>query len=128
MSTQTGTRERGGCLTIYLILIVIGSILGLASAFSLNATMQQLQAQGADVPSIPSWYAPATILPVLLSLVGAYGTWTWKKWGVYALAGTIALNVIFSILAGQVVTGIAALVIGGGLLWFVLRNKMSLFE
>jgi hypothetical protein len=126
--TGNASRERGGCLTVYLLLIVIGSVFSLVSAFSLNATLQQAAAQGIAVPTIPSWYAPASILPVILSLVGAVGTWTWKKWGVYVLAASLVLSAVLAVLAGQIVTGLIALVIGGGLLWYVLRNKMAMFE
>jgi hypothetical protein len=127
-SSASAPRERGGCLTLYLLLVIIGSIFGVFSAFSLNASLQALAAQGVEVAFLPSWYAPATVVPVILSLIGGYGAWNWKKWGLYALAAAIVVSTVISILAGQMVSGIISLLIGGVLLWYVTKDKMAWFS
>ena len=125
--TTAGTKERGGCLTLYLVVIILFSIFGLVSAFSLNSTAQQLAAQGVAV-NIPSWYAPAQILSVILVLVGAVGTWMWKKWGPYLLIANLVFGVVTALLAGQILAAVLAIVISGGILWYVLKDKWALFE
>ena len=52
----------------------------------------------------------------------------WKKWGIYALAAAIVVSTIISILAGQMVSGIISLLIGGVLLWYVTKDKMAWFS
>lgn len=125
--TTSGTRERGGCLTLYLVLIVIGSILGLIAAFSLSSTANQLAAQGFAV-NVPSWYGPAWIVSIILSIAGAYGTWTWKKWGIYLLAANLVFSTAISVAAGQGLSAIVGLIIAGAILWYLVRNKWAMFE
>jgi hypothetical protein len=125
--TASGPRERGGCLTLYLIVIVIGSILGLIAAFSLSSTANQLAAQGFAV-AVPSWYGPAWIVSIILSLAGAYGTWNWKKWGVYLLIANLVFSAAISVAAGQALSAIIGLIIAGAILWYLLRNKWAFFE
>src|SRR5450432_2378314 len=120
-------RERGGCLTIYLVLIIIGSVLGLISALTLGSATATLAAQGVAY-ELPGWYAPAWIVSIILALVGAFGTWTWKKWGLYVMAGSLVFDALISLLTGQVVGAIIGLVISLAIFWYVIRNKMPMFE
>ncbi len=131
-STRPALKERGGCLTLYLVVAFVGSLLGILGAISANSAIATLTAQGVDVSQYqvyPSWYLPASIVPVLITIVGVFGVWTWKKWGVYAIIASFVISTILSILVGSFVMGIVGLLISAALLWYVIfRDKWPLFE
>ncbi len=83
MGANLGNRERGGCLTLFLVLYAIGSVITVITAFSLSGANAALAAQG--LPTYPSWYGIGSIVITLIGLAGVYGAWTWKKWGVYLI-------------------------------------------
>ena len=127
-TSGNSARERGGCLSLYLILAFLGSVLGLVSVLTLNAANAALVAQG--VTAIPGWYIPALVVEIILTLVAIYGMYTWKKWGVYLLVGTWVLSIAIAQAGGvsSVGTSIGTIVIEALVLWYVLRNKWALFE
>ena len=125
--TASPTRERGGCLSILLVLYVLGAIFNLYTAISIGATNATLVAAG--LTPFPSWYPIALIISAVLAVVGVYGLWMWKKWGAYAIIADFAVGIIAALLAGtSLAYGLGALVVGGGLLWYVLRDKWALLE
>ncbi len=125
----TPVRERGGCLSLYLILAIVGAVFGLLAVLGTGSVNAQLAAAGQPTIDLPSWYIPAQVVLIVITLVAIYGIFTWKKWGVYVLGATWVLSLIASLAGGQsVVTSLVVLVIEAALLWFVLRGKWALFE
>jgi hypothetical protein len=83
---STSTRQRGGCLSLFLLVLVVFALYNLISSFGLQQAYQDLAAQGLSVEVIvPSWLVPAQIVISVLTLACIYGIFTWKKWGVYGL-------------------------------------------
>ena len=131
--SSTPMRERGGCLSLYLILAFLGSVFGLVALLlasgSLAAANAALVAQGAAPVVLPGWYIPGEIVVIVVTLAAIYGIYTWKKWGVYLLVGTWVLNILFGVGSGTGLgSSLGVLVIEAVLLWYVLRNKWQLFE
>lgn len=110
MSGQTGTPpERGGCLTIWLVIMMI-----------LNA-MTALTYFLGGVPWIGSGMAILLGLLCLVNVASAVGVWQWKRWGVYAFVATAVLATIANILLGIslyiAVVGLVGPVILGALVY-----------
>ena len=128
-STPTPVRERGGCLSLYLVLAIFGSVLGLLAVSGLGAVNAQLAANGVGVTPLPSWYVPAEVVLIVATLVAIYGIVSWKKWGVYLLVVLWIAGLVVTVAGGQsIVTGLVTLLIEAALLALVLRNKWALFE
>ncbi len=131
---NTSARQRGGCLSLYLLLAILGSVLGLVAALgagSLNTINAQLAAENSNyVPVvIPAWYVPASVALIIVTLVAIYGIFAWKKWGVYLLVAEWVLSFLVAVAGGQsIVTSLVTLVIEALLLAYVLRGKWPLFE
>jgi hypothetical protein len=128
----TQTRKRGPLLTGFLIVAAIGLLL--FGYLLINS----------------SYYAPFVVFP-LAGLLGVYGAWSWKKWGIYILtfdyvtvvAGIAILEVgnlapfyfsrgmigdaVSSILFPSIGCGLF-LSVGLGSLGYILRGKWKSFE
>jgi hypothetical protein len=124
--TPVSAPERGGCLTIFLVLVIIGEALGIIGMLLGGAAMQQQYATLGI--SMPSWYTPVSIVAGILALVGAVGMWMWKRWGIYAMAASFVLTLIGLIGIGSLVPGIVGTAIAGAILWFVTKDKMQYFQ
>jgi len=85
------TRQRTGCFTTYLLLMIFG---GIFTVF--------LYLFGGDfilrtVPSLPAWAIPAGIIQSALGVACSIAVWNWRRWGVFGLFVLIALNVVLSL-------------------------------
>ncbi len=93
------TLKRGGCLTAFLILAMIGNpILALI--------------QWAMAGNLPSDVAPFAVIGGVLNVAGlvfAIGTWKWKKWGVYGYVSSMGLFVLLNLITGQVLPALQGL-------------------
>jgi hypothetical protein len=104
-SVQAG--ERGGCLSIWLILSMLGGLLslaGVAIAFSFFGLEDQT--------------LPATLVSIAYG-AGAFGIWKWKKWGLYlyvAAAAAALLIIAATTLLGDYDPGAA---LGSMAIWAI---------
>jgi hypothetical protein len=72
-----GPRQRGGCLTAYLILTLITSpIMGVWYLLFGSSVAAML-------PQTPAWTIPVLGVMALLHFVFGLAVWQWKRWGVY---------------------------------------------
>ena len=86
---QEGKR-RGGCLTAFLVLDIVASIVSVIfSPFLVGASRTQF-------PDLPGWLATASIFLTVLSLISCLGIWNWKKWGVQLFIFMQALYFLLS--------------------------------
>ena len=92
---ETEEPQRHGCLTTWLILVVVVNV-GLA--FFLNSL------QGTDATDKISY-----IIAAIISVVGAVLIWNWKKIGFWIFAGVSVLGFIFGLIAGEFGTAIQSL-------------------
>jgi hypothetical protein len=77
-------RNRPGCMTIWLVLLIIGGVIGLFRNLSGGANSAQMQQMFPNF-SLPPWYIPYSIVSTLAQLGFAFALFQWKRWGYYGL-------------------------------------------
>jgi hypothetical protein len=122
MATMTTQRERGGCLTVWLVLVLIANPL---TAIYYLVSGQELLRQ---LPGFPGWALPVLAVAAAANFVFAIGMWMWKKWGIYGFIASAAVALVINIIAGLVVPGIISAIISIGILLFLVRDKWDEFE
>ena len=111
-------RNRGGCLTVFLVLmLVLNPLTALYYLFSGEALRQA-------VPSIPTWALLMLAIGGIANFIFALGVWQWKKWGVYGFAGTSLIVFVINLIVIGLGPALFGLV-GLGLLVFLLRDHWS---
>jgi hypothetical protein len=92
---MASTRQRHGCLTAWLIFLIVGNSLSILSnlAFSVSPQISStLAAQGIDMPGW-TWLLLAVL--GIFNVVCAIGLLKWKKWGFYGfVASSVAAFII----------------------------------
>ncbi|MEJ2599156.1 MAG: hypothetical protein P8Z00_12530 [Anaerolineales bacterium] len=111
--------ERGTGLTIWLVLLVIQSALGIVLILDLNNRPED--------PSRPYLLAALFILSAA-KLVGVLGIWLWRRWGLFAYAGAVLGIAII----GLTLTGTALMIfyelLPVAITSWLLREKMQYFQ
>lgn len=130
--TPTTVRERGGCLTWYLVASIVFSILGLVLLLLAGAAIGAVAAtgalSGADVPSIPVFAIIVLIVGVIVAIAGFFGAWTWKKWGIYLIGASFVISALGTLLGGNASQAVVGVVIELAILWYVVKDRWTLFE
>ncbi len=93
--------ERGALLAILLVVMMLGSLLGIVFAFAGYGVMGKLATVAADKSTkvLLVGVQQALLFSAGISVVkfaSAFGMWSWKKWGVYGFAVTSILLVFIS--------------------------------
>lgn len=98
MSTDEPTQnKRGGCLTIFLIVLLIVSPLYIL--ISIIPPSEQLKE---SLPNWPVWAMYLMGLLGLVNLVSAIAMWKWKKWGAFGFASALTIFFGMSVLRGAI--------------------------
>jgi hypothetical protein len=88
------TKQRHGCLTAWLVLMIVGnSFMALMYLLKGGAVQQQF-------PDAPGWFSPVMSLVGVINLVCAVALFKWKKWGFFGFAGTSAITFVLNLVAG----------------------------
>lgn len=116
------TRNRGGCLTLWLILAFLFGSLGTIGYLFLTDTMYD------TYPDAPSGIFIAFGILTLIQVVCVVGIWMWKRWGLYGWFVVAFIGLILNFILGEIVSGLVGFVIGSGILLFLIRDKMQEFE
>jgi hypothetical protein len=114
-------RERGGCLTVFLVFVIAINVFFLFS----------LCTQASDV----SRYSSSSLMPIYAVafaiqsavLACAVATWNWKKWGYYGLGAAYGIQMILMLLSGNLLGAVGSL-IGLGVLAMVINPRAEMFE
>ncbi len=117
----TMERKRGGCLTAFLILMMIANPLTALSYLFAGSTISE------SLPDLPAWVIPVLGLLALANFVFAIAIWNWKKWGVYGFAGSTAVALLVNLISIGILGSLFGL-IGIAILTFLLRpvwNQMD---
>ncbi|MEP7284468.1 MAG: hypothetical protein ABI947_01710 [Chloroflexota bacterium] len=114
-------RERGGCLTAWLLLASLANPAGVLY-YLLNGNGLT------RVLHLGSWVIPTFTLIGVLITICVVGIWQWKKWGVqgFLILGTITffLNLFTLGLSAGTIGGL----LGMGTVWYLVHNKWEQFE
>lgn len=94
MSDETAVApERGGCLTAFLVLMMIANpLVGLF--YILGGDLLRR-----GMPDAPRWALPVLAVGAFVQFACAIGIWSWRRWGVYGSCAMalVALVVNFAI-------------------------------
>lgn len=120
MTTPSVVRKRHGCLTAWLVLMLISNLVAvLANAGS--ASVRQYY------PNAPGWAFPALIIVGILNIVFVIALFRWKKWGFWGCAATTVVAFVVNLLVGlnvlTAVIGLAGPLILFGILQIGGENK-----
>ncbi|MBL8608170.1 MAG: hypothetical protein JNL38_12670 [Myxococcales bacterium] len=108
-------KKRGGCLTAFLVLMLIA-----------NPLTTLVYVAGADMvkrgmPNAPDWAFPVLALLGVVNTASAIGIWLWRKWGVFGVCGTAVVALVINFMIGvppmNAIFGLA----GPGILVFLVR-------
>jgi hypothetical protein len=120
-------RPRSGCLTVYLVLMIVFSLLGAVQYLAMGGAMRQTMAQLGT--TLPGWYLPVMGVFSLASVATAVGIWQWKRWGVYGFVGISLLSLVINLVAGiSPGFSIIASVVGLAILFYLVRPLWDHFE
>ncbi len=124
MSTETpleikpepvAEKKRGGCLTFFLIfLLVVSPLYVLVSLLPTSTTSSEY------LTNWPQWAIYGVGLLGLLTFVSAFAAWKWKKWGVIGLA--VAALAFFALNYGRNAVSIPAVILGIAICLGILRQ------
>jgi hypothetical protein len=82
-------KQRNGCLTIWLWLIIIFNILGvILTAVGTTVT---------DNLNLPAWYIPVAIIATVFVVIFAIALLKWKAWGFWGLVAMEGISALSSI-------------------------------
>jgi hypothetical protein len=111
----TVQRERGGCLTAWLVFVGVVNVLALIFGFTMTNTL-----------------GPLSLLSVAngaIVLIGVVGTWQLKKWGYYTLLALYLIGFVASFLVVSVtVFPLISSLIGLGITSVLVLDRWEDFE
>lgn len=85
-------KKRGGCLSVFLIYIVIFNFLGIVG-YTLFKDGYKLIKQ--EFPLTPNWGIAYLTIACFVNIIAGWGVWNWKKWGFYLLVGNLSVSVFY---------------------------------
>ena len=123
MNEPVQTKERGGCLTLWLVVALIGT--GLASLMYIfgSSSMEE------TYPDTDTWLFTALGIASVFQFISAAGIWMWKRWGVYGYAVIIVLGLGLNLAIGtNIAVAFGSTVIGGAILYALIKDKWDYFD
>lgn len=93
-------KQRHGCLTAWLILMLVGN--------SLAALLYASGAIKRGLPNAPAWTFPAFIVICIANIVFSIALFQWRKWGFFGFLGTTILSSVVSLRMGVPIFHVAA--------------------
>lgn len=112
--------ERGGCLSTFIILMIIGNALSIF----LYLGMGEKLTRAAHLPA----YTPVIMIVFgMLNVVFAFMIYNWKKMGVYGLTVNSILILIANLMLGMGITSFGGL-IGLGILFALINPVWKHFK
>jgi O-antigen ligase len=120
-----GEKERGGCLTAWLVVVTAFNLF-----FGLISSLQLLSYVGD--PRVTR-VIPAVVIYGLIGLeialiAGLFGIWNWKRWGVYTVAGALAISAVFSLILGDALRGLVFPIIQFAIFFYLINPKWDYFD
>jgi hypothetical protein len=112
---MTAAKERHGCLTAWLVLMIVGNSMTALTYTFASGTIQK------SLPNAPSWAFAVLIVASLVNLACSIALLQWKKWGFFGFIGTTAVALIINLIIG--VSPVQAMLglLGVGILYGVLQ-------
>ncbi len=115
-------KERGGCLSIYLVVGLGAAVVALFLFLGL--------ASDSRARFLPPSYLIVTLAVTVAYIVFTYQTWNWKRWGLYGLYATMIISNVYDLVVGISDPGrnILQLFVQPLILYLLTYKKMEYFE
>jgi hypothetical protein len=114
-SNVAEAKQRHGCLTTWLILMIIGNSLTALAYLLASSTIKS------NLPNAPAWTVPTLTVASLANVVFSVALFQWKKWGFFGFVGTSVLVFVINLKIRQSIGGVLLGVLGVGMLYAVLQ-------
>jgi hypothetical protein len=115
-SDDYGERERGGCLTVFLVLLMA------ANSFAVFGLCAQ-----SDLARYPGGEFALLLALEIAVVVCAAALWNWKKWGYYGLMLGYVLGIVLGLAAGSLAYA-GGSIIGMVILAGLVNDKLDMFD
>ena len=110
-TTPTSTKQRHGCLTAYLVVMLIANFGVLISYLVIKNAPQ---GSAADAPLIPDWAFVTLLILGAGNIICVVALFRWKLWGFWVFAGfglvTLLVNLQLGFSFAEVVSDLTAIV------------------
>ncbi len=113
--------KRGGCLTTFLIFMLVVNLLVGIYYFAAGSSVAQA------LPNMPAWVILLLGAIGIANFIFAIAIWKWKKWGMYGFASSAIITFLINATFINVLSAIFGLV-GVGILAFLLQQVWSQME
>lgn len=109
------TRQRHGCLTTWLVLMIVAnSLTALLYTFGSAAILQNL-------PDAPAWALPVLGVACVINVVFAVALLQWKKWGFFGFTAMAIVTLFINLAIGLEVAQALPGLLGIAVLYWVLQ-------
>jgi hypothetical protein len=116
---MTDTKQnRSGCLTAFIIVLIVLNALGALSSFFAGPLLSTLTPEY----SISNSYSMISGVLSLLNIVFLIGVWRYKRWGFYGIIAVSIINIILGIfLTSSIITSLISGLILPLILYFLIK-------
>lgn len=118
---MNGAKQRHGCLTVWLVLMIIGN------TFSALAALVGTDEFRESYPNAPASTVTVITIMSLFNLVCAFALFQWKKWGFWGLCASAVVAFLINLSLGfglvSFLSGLVGVVILYGVLHIGKENK-----
>ncbi len=117
--------NRGGCLTAWLVLMILGATFAAISNFFLSDTMSGLSS---GFERGDQWVLIAWGVLALIQLTAGVALMLWKKWGFWAVVGTAVGSLVIQIYLGFPIYLYIYTFVGPLILFLLMKPMWDRFE
>ena len=100
-------KQRHGCLTAYLIVIIVITSLGVVTIPILPTITEFIQQQYPDYTFSFTWATWVALVASVAQIAFVVAIYKWKKWGVYGFVGATIAELALSSIDTDGITGIS---------------------
>jgi hypothetical protein len=116
--TYAADKERGGCLTAYLVFLMIGAVISGLRILILSSD---------ETNNVSSDFLVILIAVVLAHIACIIGLWNWKRWGYYGLLLSYGIGFVVGLLANEL-PGVVGGLVGGLILFTLMQDRMGYLD
>ena len=108
-------KKRHGCLTAWLVLMIVASSLSALMYLFASDRIRQ------NLPNAPAWAFPALVVLCAGNVVFSVALFQWKKWGFFGCIATSILAVAVNLAVGVGIVHVILGLAGTAILYGVLQ-------
>jgi hypothetical protein len=122
MTVPPVQRQRGGCLTAWLAVVIIINPLVSLNYLATGSNLKD------TYPHRPGWAIPVLILAGFANCIFGIAVWKWQKWGVYGFVAVSLLAFVVNVASGIPIILALFGFVGLAILAYLVRNVWDQME